>query len=59
MRPEDHQLQAPLYVSVMERVGSRGVVRDVEGSGFGFRTERRLGAAETGRPSACRMVRPG
>jgi len=59
MRPEDHQLQAPLYVSVMDRAGSRGVVRDVEGSGFGFRTERRLEAAETSRPSACRMVRPG
>lgn len=59
MRPQDHQLQAPLYVSVMERAGSRGVVRDVEGSGFGFRTQRRLEAAETGRPSTCLMVRPG
>jgi branched-chain amino acid transport system substrate-binding protein len=55
MRADDHQLQAPLYVSVLDRVGSRGVALDVEGSGFGFRTERYVDAARVVRPHACRM----
>jgi len=55
MRPDDHQLQAPLFVSVLERAGTRGVVFDVEGSGFGFRTERHVEASRVARPHACRM----
>jgi branched-chain amino acid transport system substrate-binding protein len=56
MRADDHQLQAPLYVSVLDRAGSRGVALDVEGSGFGFRTERFVDAARVARPHACRMA---
>lgn len=56
MRADDHQLQAPLYVSVLDRAGSRGVALDVEGSGFGFRTERFVDAARVARPHACKMV---
>jgi branched-chain amino acid transport system substrate-binding protein len=56
MRAEDHQLQAPLYVSVLDRLGSGGVALDVEGSGFGFRTERRLDATEVVRPHTCRKA---
>jgi branched-chain amino acid transport system substrate-binding protein len=58
MRAADHQLQQPLVVSVMERAGSPGVVHDVEGSGFGFRTLRRLDAAAATQPHACKMQRP-
>jgi branched-chain amino acid transport system substrate-binding protein len=58
MRAEDHQLQQPLVVSVMERAGTPGVRHDVEGSGFGFRTVRRLEAAQVARPHTCRMTRP-
>ncbi len=58
MRADDHQLQQPLVVSVMQRAGSPGVTHDVEGSGFGFRTLRRLTAAEVEQPHACRMLRP-
>jgi branched-chain amino acid transport system substrate-binding protein len=36
MRAADHQLQQPVVVSVMDRVGTPGVKHDVEGSGFGF-----------------------
>lgn len=57
MRAADHQLQQPLVVSVMERVGSPGVKHDVEGSGFGFRTLRRLDAAAAQQPMACQMNR--
>jgi branched-chain amino acid transport system substrate-binding protein len=59
MRADDHQLLQPLVVSVMERAGQPGVAHDVEGSGFGFRTVRRLAADAVAQPHACRMVRAG
>ena len=58
MRMQDHQLQQPLYVSVMDKAGKEGVAFDVEGSGFGFRSVRRFEPAELTMPSTCRMVRP-
>jgi branched-chain amino acid transport system substrate-binding protein len=58
MRPEDQQLQAPLVVSVMDRLGAPGVVRDIEGSGFGFRTEREVPVTLASRPQTCKMARP-
>jgi branched-chain amino acid transport system substrate-binding protein len=58
MRAADHQLQQPLVVSVMERAGTPGVAHDVEGSGFGFRSLRRLDAAAATQPHQCRMTRP-
>ena len=69
MRRDDHQLLTPLYVSLMARAGAApsaagtaardGSVRyDVEGSGFGFRTERYVSAAENARQPRCAMVRP-
>jgi branched-chain amino acid transport system substrate-binding protein len=57
MRAADHQLQQPLVVSVMDRVGAPGVRHDVEGSGFGFRTVRRFEAAEVEMPTSCKMSR--
>lgn len=57
VRPDDHQVLQPLYVSVMEKQG--GAVRfDNEGSGYGFRTVRKLKAAQTTLPTTCRMERP-
>ncbi len=57
VRAEDHQVLQSLYVSVMERQG--GAVRfDNEGSGYGFRTVRKLKAAQTALPTDCRMERP-
>lgn len=58
MRAADHQLQQPLYVSLMRRAGETGVPHDNEGSGFGFRTLRMLDAAQASQPTACRMRRP-
>ena len=58
MRAEDHQLQQPLVVSVMDKAGTPGVPHDVEGSGFGFRTVRRLEAPAAIQPTQCRMQRP-
>lgn len=57
VRADDHQVLQPLYVSVMAKQG--GAVRfDNEGSGFGFRTVKRLKAAQTTLPTTCRMERP-
>ena len=56
MRPADHQLIQPLYVSVMQKKGD-GVRFDNEGSGYGFRTERYLSAQETALPTTCAMTR--
>ncbi len=58
MRAADHQVQTDLYVSIMDRAGGQGVETDIEGSGFGFRTVRRLAAAEVSDPPDCRMARP-
>lgn len=58
MRAGDHQLQQPLVVSVMDRVGAPGVTKEVEGSGYGFRTVRRLAADEVAQPHTCRMPTP-
>ncbi|MDP1901177.1 MAG: branched-chain amino acid ABC transporter substrate-binding protein [Rubrivivax sp.] len=58
LRAADHQLQQPLVVSVMDRAGAPGVAHDVEGSGFGFRSLRRLDAAAVTQPHQCRMTRP-
>ena len=57
MRAADHQLQQPLIVSLMDRVGTPGVKHDVEGSGFGFRTVRRFEAGEIEMASSCKMSR--
>lgn len=55
MRADDHQLQAPLFVSVLDRQGERGVAFDVEGSGYGFRTERFVDLKRVERPHSCTM----
>lgn len=58
MRAADHQFQQPLVLSVMDRAGAEGVRYDVEGSGYGFRTLRRITAEQAQAPHTCRMVRP-
>jgi len=58
MRAADHQLVGPLVVSVMQKQGAPGVAHDVEGSGFGFRSELVVRPASNARPTSCRMVWP-
>ena len=58
MRAADHQLQQPLVVSIMDKAGAPGVAHDVEGSGFGFRTLRRVEASAVAQPGGCRLIRP-
>ncbi|MCW5663491.1 MAG: branched-chain amino acid ABC transporter substrate-binding protein [Piscinibacter sp.] len=58
MRAADHQFQQPLVVSVMDKAGAPGVRFDNEGSGYGFRTLRRLEAKQTEQAHQCAMERP-
>ena len=39
MRKTDHQLQAPLYLGIWAKQGSKGVKFDAENTGYGFRSE--------------------
>jgi branched-chain amino acid transport system substrate-binding protein len=58
MRAADHQVQQPLVVGIMDRMGTPGVKYDVEGSGYGFRVIRRLTPAQAEWPHTCVMHRP-
>ena len=62
MRAADHQLLTPLEVSVMQRAGPNAGAGspgfDLEGSGYGFVTERRFEPGDTTLPHGCAMPRP-
>ena len=58
MRAADHQLIGPLVVSVMDKQGSAGVRYDVEGSGYGFRSQLTVAPAQNERPTRCVMSWP-
>jgi branched-chain amino acid transport system substrate-binding protein len=54
MRADNHQLLQPLFVSTL----SDKAKYDVEGSGLGFVTDRKIDAKDTALPTTCRMQRP-
>lgn len=59
MRPEDHQLMLPQYISTYGPAGpDQEIKHDIEGSGFGFKTDARIEAADGILPTSCKMVRP-
>jgi len=58
MRPEDHQLMSPTYIVSFVKAGQPGVKYDVEGTGFGWRTEVLSKADESVPPVRCKMERP-
>ena len=57
MRPDDHQLQQPLYIATFTKVGG-DVKYDLEDTGYGFRTDMRIEAKDTTLPTTCKMERP-
>ncbi len=59
MRKTDHQLQAPLYLGLWARQGSKGVKYDAENTGYGFRSESVWDAYVASQPTSCQMTRPG
>ncbi len=58
MRAEDHQIMQPIYLATFTKAGVKDVKIDSEGTGFGWRTDARIEAAETVMPTNCRMERP-
>jgi branched-chain amino acid transport system substrate-binding protein len=58
VRVADHQFQQQLVVGVMDRQGTPGVKFDVEGSGYGFRVVKTIGATRAEMPTTCKMARP-
>jgi branched-chain amino acid transport system substrate-binding protein len=58
MRKGDHQLVAPLTLSIMTKAGTPGVKYDVEKTGFGFKTVSLLSAKDADQPNTCVMERP-
>ena len=59
MRKTDHQLQAPLFLGIWAKQGSKGVKHDAEGTGYGFRSEVVWDAYVSAQPTSCQMKRPG
>lgn len=54
MRADNHQLLQPIFVSTL----SDKAKYDVEGTGLGFITDRKLDADQTALPTICKMQRP-
>ena len=57
MRKTDHQLEAPLYLGIWAKQGSKGVKYDAENTGYGFRTEAVWDAYISSQPTSCQMKR--
>jgi hypothetical protein len=58
MRADNHQILQPMYVSTFAKVGTSGVKYDVEGTGFGWKTEVLSQAVDSVPPVRCTMDRP-
>jgi len=58
MRKTDHQLQAPIYLGMWAKQGSKGVKYDAESTGYGFRSEAVWDAYIASQPTSCQMKRP-
>ena len=58
MRKNDHQLEAPLYLGIWAKKGSKGVKYDAENTGYGFRTEVTWESYISAQPTSCQMKRP-
>jgi len=58
MRAEDHQIIAPIFVMSFVKAGQPGAQHDVEGTGYGWKTEVLVGAKDTIPPIRCQMDRP-
>lgn len=59
MRKSDHQLEAPLFLGLWAKQGTKGVKYDAEGTGYGFRSEVVWDAYVSAQPTSCQMKRPG
>ena len=58
MRRSDHQLIQPLYISTFTKVDGKAVKYDIEGTGYGFKTNVLVSARGSELPTGCIMERP-
>jgi branched-chain amino acid transport system substrate-binding protein len=58
MRREDHQLFNPMFIATLVRSGAKGVTRDWEGSGYGWRADAKIEPGTLSVPTTCQMTRP-
>ncbi|MDA7418553.1 branched-chain amino acid ABC transporter substrate-binding protein [Xenophilus arseniciresistens] len=58
MRPDDHQLQQDLFVQTFAKVGDKGVKYDLENTGVGVYTAKKIDAKDAMLPNTCDMKRP-
>ncbi|NLD70608.1 MAG: branched-chain amino acid ABC transporter substrate-binding protein [Limnobacter sp.] len=58
MRKDDHQLQQPLFIATWSKLDGNAVQIEQEQTGFGWRTEAVIPAAEASLPTSCQMKRP-
>ena len=58
MRAEDHQIIAPLYVMSFVKAGQAGAKHDIEGTGYGWKTEAVIAPADNVPAIKCQMERP-
>ena len=59
MRPDDHQIIAPMYLATFTKAGKPPVRNDAEGTGYGWRTDLRMDGKDLAAPTSCKMQRPG
>ncbi len=58
MRADNHQLIQALFISTYSKVDGKDVKFDVERTGNGFKTDRRIEGKDTVMPTTCKMNRP-
>jgi branched-chain amino acid transport system substrate-binding protein len=58
MRSDDHQLMSPTYITSFVKAGQAGVKYDVEGTGYGWKTELLSKAGDSVPQIRCQMERP-
>src|SRR5258706_5293315 len=58
MRAEDHQIIAPIFVMSFVKAGQPGAKHDVEGTGYGWKTDAVFSAKDMVPPVRCAMERP-
>lgn len=58
MRKQDHQVQQPLYILSWSKANTKEVKHDMENTGFGWKTEKKIDAYVAAQPTSCQMTRP-
>ena len=58
IRPEDHQIVAPVYLAKLSKTGAAGVKYDVENTGMGWKTVAKVDSSGAVPEMKCKMERP-